>query len=261
MSSDPKHDPFWEIQVSLAKGVARLPRPSLAKLHHEVLEELGKPPGLALVDFFVKLADISEEEVNEYIRYIGKDAAVKLKREQTRDESQLLAEQIAREKGASVLWYRQAFKERFGHLPSEGQIGFFLKAMQKATSRGADTSATTDNGKAEDGHALAKRVATQPDATVLRFREAHLREFGIAPSPELTQYFLDKIKASREQGPSFFDEDDGEGLASQLEFAKAVAGRSANTILEFRQAFQKAYGSAPSPEVTEAFLHHLSKKK
>jgi len=256
MSSENKNDPFWEIQVSLAKGVARLPRPSLAKLHYEVLEEMGKPPGLDLVDFFVKLADISEEEVREYFRFIGKDAATKLERERTRDEAQELAEQVARERGASVLWYRQAFQERFGHPPAESQIAFFLKAVQEIQSRGAGASGIP----AEDGHTLAKRVASQPDATVLRFREAHQQQFGSPPSAELTQYFLDKIKQSREQASEFVDDDDGEGLASQLDFAKAVAGRSANTILQFRQAFTKAYGQAPSAEVTEAFLRHLSNR-
>jgi hypothetical protein len=131
MSSDTTSDPFWEIQVSLAKGVARLPRPSLAKLHYEVLEELGRPPGLDLVDYFVKLADISEEEVREYFRFIGKDAAIKTEEAKNRDEAQELAERIAGEKGASVLWYRQAHTERFGHPPSEKQIAFFLQEALK----------------------------------------------------------------------------------------------------------------------------------
>ena len=256
MSSDTKHDPFWEIQLSLAKGVARLPRPSLAKLHYEVLEELGKPPGLDLVDFFVKLANISEEEVREYFRFIGKDAAVKIQEERTRDEAQQLAGAIAREPGATVLKYRQAFTQRFGHPPSEKQIGFFLKAVQDGSRDAADTGMVK-----EDGYALADRVAMQPGATVLRFRELYQQQFGIAPTSELTQYFLERMRSGKEQAREMLDEDDGEGLASQLEFARTVAGGLITTILQFRQAFEKAYGQAPSAEVTEEFLQHLSRKK
>jgi hypothetical protein len=256
MSSDTTSDPFWEIQVSLAKGVARLPRPSLAKLHYEVLEEMGSPPGLDLVDFFVKLADISEEEVREYFRFIGKDAAVKMEEARIRDEAQVLAERMAGEAGASVLRYRQVFTERFGHPPSEKQIGFFLEAVRKTPG-----SRATSRTPQEDGHVLAGRIATQPGATVLRFREAYQQRFGTAPPAELTQYFLDRMRQGGEQGGEFFDEDDGEGLASQLEFARTVAGGLVSTILQFRQAFEKAYGTSPSAEVTEAFLHHLSEKK
>jgi len=256
MSSETTSDPFWEIQVSLAKGVARLPRPSLAKLHYEVLEELGRTPGLDLVDYFVKLADISEEEVREYFRFIGKDAAVKTKETKKRDEAQELAEQIAGEKGASVLWYRQAHAERFGQPPSEKQIEFFLQAVRK-TPHSKATSKTPQ----EDGHALARRVATQPGATVLRFREAYQQQFGTVPPAELTQYFLDRMRQGGKQSGEFFDEDDGEGLASQLEFARTVAGGLVSTILQFRQAFEKAYGEAPSPKVTEVFLRSLSETK
>ncbi len=256
MSSDTIHDPFWEIQVSLAKGVASLPRPSLAKLHYEVLEEMGKPPGLDLVDFFVRLADISEEEVREYFRFIGKDAAVKMEEAKSRGEAQELAEQVAGEAGASVLRYRQAFTERFGHSPSEKQIGFFLQAV-----RGTPHSRPHSNAPRQDGHILAGQIANQPGATVLRFREAYQQQFGSPPSAELTQYFLDRMRQGGEQSEEFFDEDDGEGLASQLEFARTVAGGLVSTILQFRQAFKKAYGRAPSAEVTEAFLQHLSEKK
>ena len=256
MSSNTTSDPFWEIQVSLAKGVARLPRPSLAKLHYEVLEEMGKPPGLDLVDFFVKLAEIPEEEVREYFRFIGKDAAVKMEEARTRDEAQELAERIAAETGSSVLRYRQAFTERFGHPPSEKQIGFFLQAVRRTP-----LSRPRSNAPQEDGHVLAGRIASQPGATVLRFREAYQQQFGAPPSSELTQYFLDRMRQGEEQTGEFFDEDDGEGLASQLEFARTVAGGLVSTILQFRQAFEKAYGRAPSAEVTEAFLHHLSEKK
>lgn len=257
MSSDTNQDSFWEIQVSLAKGVARLPRPSLAKLHYEVLEEMGKPPGLDLVDFFVRLAEIPEEEVREYFRFIGKDAAVKMDEARTRDEALQLAEQIAAEPGASVLRYRTAFAERFGKAPTEKQIGFFLKAVQGAPREQVQSGAASQ----EDGHALARRIAMQPGTTVLRFRELYQQQFGMPPSSELTQYFLERLRLGKEQVSEFFDEDDGEGLASQLEFARTVAGGKISTILQFRQAFEKAYGGPPSAEVTEEFLQQLSRKK
>jgi hypothetical protein len=81
------------------------------------------------------------------------------------------------------------------------------------------------------------------------------------PSSELTQYFLERLRLGKEQVSEFFDEDDGEGLASQLEFARTVAGGKISTILQFRQAFEKAYGGPPSAEVTEEFLQQLSRKK
>jgi len=256
MTSNTTQDPFWEIQVSLAKGVARLPRPSLAKLHYEVLEEMGKPPGLDLVDYFVSLVGIPEEEVREYFRFIGKDVAEKTQRRKTGDNTRQLAEQIAGQPGASVLKFRQAFMERFGRHPSEKETGFFLQAVREGTDMSAGNTVNP-----EDGHALARRIAGQPGATVLRFRQAHQKEYGSAPSPELTQYFLEMMRHGNQDLEVLMGEDDGEGLASQMEFAKTIAGDSATTILQFRQAFEKAYGSSPPAEVTEVFLHYLSLQK
>ena len=249
-------DPFWEIQVSLAKGVARLPRPSLAKLHHEVLEEMGKPPGLDLVDFFVELAGIPEEEVREYFRFIGEYAAAKVQTEKNREtEVRRLAGQVAREPDASVLKFRQAYAEQFNSPPSEQHVGYFLKEVSRQSH---DPSAEWKGQVG--GHAVARRIATMPGATVLSFREAYHQEIGGTPSAELTQFFLEQLRHGGEKVEKE-DEDDDEGLASQIEFARTVAGTTATTILQFRQAFEKVYGSAPSAEVTEAFLQQLSREK
>ncbi len=239
---------FWEIQVSLARAAARLPKPSLAKFHYEVLEEIGQPPGLDLIDYFVQLTGIAEEEVEEYFRFIGKTKDGR-KKEKKSDPQKELADRCAGDNSPSVLKFRQAFVQEFNEPPAEELIGYFLQKV-----RGAPVEATTSNDKGAQ-FALAETIASGSHPTVVQLRDAFEKKFGTLPSSEVTQHFLAKMRQYG-QAKNLPDEE----YESKVNFAKTVAGGLVSTILQFRKAFEKAYGEYPSPEITEIFIQHLPRK-
>ena len=240
---------FWEIQVSIARAAARLPKPSLAKFHYEVLEEIGKPPGLDLIDYFVSLADISDEEVKEYFRFIGKTKEGR-KKEKDNDPKKELTKRCAAGDSPSVLKFRQSFIEEFDEPPSEEMIGFFLQTVQ-----GNGTGREKNNDKQTQLN-LAETIARGPQPTVAKLRKGFQKEFGTTPSGEIVQYFLEKMQ----QYAQVKDLPDEEH-ESKVNFAKTVAGGLVSTILQFRKAFEKAYGEPPDAEITEIFIRQLSRKK
>ena len=243
---------FWEIQVSIARAAARSQEPSLAKLHYEVLEEIGRRPGLDIIDYFVKLAEIADEEVKEYFRFIGKSTSGRPQKEK-KDPHKELADACARDSDPSVLKFRQAFISTFNAPPSEELISYFL---EKVRGGGGDAAEVVKDAGKQAQLALAANIAGGPNATVLQLREAFDERFCFMPSPEIIRYFLDKKREFilAEKLPD--DE-----YESKAHFAKTVAGGLVSTILQFRKAFEKAYGESPTQEIIEVFIRSLSRKK
>ncbi|HHD64778.1 MAG TPA: hypothetical protein ENK96_10570 [Desulfobulbaceae bacterium] len=245
-----KKDELWDVQVSIARAAARLPKPSLAKLHYEVLEEIGQPPGLDLVDYFVDLTEINEEEVEDYFRFIGK-LKEKQREEHSRDPGQKLADRIAGSDGRpTVLKFRQAFEREFNESPSEELTRYFLQKVQD-----------TPRDKANKGDPqarftlLAEKIAREPHPTVVRLRDAFKKQFGLPPSDEITQYFLQRIQKNS-QAKKLPDEE----FESKANFARTVANGLISTVLQFRKAYEKAYDEEPSTEIIEVFIQHLPRK-
>ena len=246
-SGDNKQGDLWDVQVSIAKAAAKLPNPSLAKLHNEVLEEIGQRPGLDLVDYFVSITKISHEEVKEYFQYIGKlkkDASKEIKK----DPCLLLADSIACDETPTVLKFRHAFIKEHGEPPSEKLTEYFLKKMQSAP-RGK-----TVNRDKQAKFNFAEIIANRHNSTVLQLRHEFTKQFGSPPSGEITQYFLKKIQ---ENACSKVPDEDYESKAN---FAKTVANGLITTILQFRKAFEKAYGETPSTEIIDVFIKNLPRK-
>ncbi len=252
MNSGNKNDlEFWQIQVSIARAAARLPKPSLAKFHYEVLEEIGKPPGLDLIDYFVQLANIADEEVDEYFRFIGKTKEGPKKEENCDpcDPQKELAKRCAGGDSPSVLKFRQAFLEEFNEPPPDDLIGYFLQLVQ-----GAETGKEKSNDKQAQLN-LAETIACTTHPTVAKLRDAFQKQFGTLPSNEIVQHFLEKMRQYA-QVKKLPDEE----YESKVNFAKTVAGGLVSTILQFRKTFEKAYGEPPAPEITEIFIRHLPRK-
>lgn len=246
-SDDNKQDDLWDVQVSIAKAAAKLPNPSLAKLHHEVLEEIGHGPGLDLVDFFVGIAKISEKEIKEYFQYIGKSNKENTE-EIKKDPCLLLADSIACGDSPTVLKFRHAFIKEHGEPPSEELTEYFLKKMQSAP-RGKTVS-----GDKQAKFNFAEIIANRPNPTVLKLRHEFSKQYGSPPSGEITQYFLKKIQENT--CITVPDED----YQSKVNFAKTVANGLISTILQFRKAFEKAYGETPSTEIIDVFIKNLPHK-
>lgn len=248
-----KSDYLVEIQVSMAKAAAKLPNPSLTKFHYEILEEIGRPPGLDVVDYFAGIADIPDDEVIEYFKFIGKPQEDPP--EETEKDPQLqLAEDIASAEKPTVLKFRQAFSQKFGNPPSEELTVYFLEKIQNAAKEGKAKKEKTSKKENQPEFALAKSIAESPNATILKFREAFTSQFNAPPSEAVIDYFLKNLQTKSPTKPK---NDEHE---SQVLFAKTVANGLVTTVLEFRKAFEKAYSKAPSPEIIDVYLNHRPRR-
>jgi len=244
--SDNKRDFHWSIQVSIAKAAARISNPSLMELHHDILEEFGSRPSPDLVNYFIDIAKISDENVEEYLRYVGATTKKQKPGKTEKDPYYRVADSIALGDNPTVLKFRQAFIKEHEEPPSEKLISYFLKKIQSAPQR------IKSNGDKDDMFHFAEVIATGSRPTVLKFRQEFSKRYGANPSAKLTEYFLGKMqKCDRLQ----LKDEDYEG---QVHFVKTVAKGVIPTILQFRKAFEKVYGEAPSAELIEIFIENMS---
>ncbi len=241
MTSTHEQDELWNIQVSIAKSIANLKAPSLAQLHHDILEEIGQGPGLDIVDYFVSIADIHEDEIMQYFQCIGASTKGKI----NKDPRMQLAEGIAHGHAPTVLKLRQAFIKEFNEVPSEKVTEYFLKQIQKGPR---DGSVQVDMQSMLN---FAAGAASEPNPTVLKFRHEFTKHYGFTPSCEVTQLFLKKIQ---EKNSLKVREEDFESKAN---FAETVATGLNLTIFQFRQAYEKVYNEAPSVDIIDVFLKNL----
>ncbi len=254
MLPDDSQNSYWDVQISIAEAIACLPKPSLAKLHHDILEEIGKRPSLKLTDYFLSITKISKEEREEYFKYIGMsdDADVKTVQEVTETTNKSsylqLADTIASGDAPTVLKLRQAYIEEYDEPPSTKLIEYFLKKIQSVPH------GTIENGGKQEKLDFVQQIAGSPNPTVLTFRKRFIAQFGSSPSNELTEYFL---KILQKISSNSVDETPGDDFDSKVVFAKTVARGLISTILQFREAFKKAYGETPSADLIDVFIKNL----
>lgn len=248
---------FWDVQVSIAKDIARLDNPSIAKLHHDVLEEFGQPPSCDLIDFFISIADIPKKEIDEYYNYrgISKNTTPepeKAVRPQSKDPYLQLADTIVCGEAPTVLKFRQAFIKEHGESPSTKLIEYFLAKMQAVPQEKAE-----NNGK-QGRSDFAEKLAGSSNPTVLKFRQSFIKQFGSPPSSDLTQHFLRKVQ---EYASNSSNEATNDSFESQVAFTKMVAEGSVSTILDFRKEFKKSFGEEPPEKLIDIFLKNISGTK
>ncbi len=253
MSPSANNQPmFWDIQLSIAKSVAGLKKPSLAQLHHDILEEIGQSPGEKLIEYFLEITKIPEEEREEYFRYVGisrkksNETVTVSEKSDTRRPSQL-ADTIACGDAPTVLSFRQAHIKEYGDPPSTELIEYFLKKIPEPSQ------VKTDGGGTQSRVAFAKKFAAVSNATVLKFRESFTEQFGGPPSTELTEHFLEKLQENSAGRSTAVPVDSD----SRVDFAKRAANRDIVTILQFRQEYEKVYNEAPAGELIDVFIKNL----
>ncbi len=249
-NGEKKENIFWDVQVSIANAAAKLPQPSLAKLHHEVLEEIGQPPGPDLINYFIGIADLPDEEVEEYLSYIGKSKE-KLKRKESKTDFEMLADKIAGDANPTVLKFRQAFIEEYNKPPSEKLTKYFLQKVQ------GDRRERPKNNDKQVQLDFAKKIAYGSHPTVLTLRKEYTQQFGSPPTDEITGYFL---KVITEVPPPEVHEQDKKDFEAKVNFAKTVSNGLIPTILQFRKAYEKVYGEPPPTEIIDVFIKHLPRK-
>ncbi len=245
---------FWEIQLSIAKAVASMEKPSLARLHRDIVEEIGQHPGEKLLDYFLGITQIPNEEKEEYFKYIGisktgdKETVVPPAKADT-DRPADLAATIACGDTPTVLRFRQAHIKEYGEPPSTELIEFFLKKIPEPPR------VTVDSGGTQNRQEFVEKIAANPNVTVLKFRESFTKQFGESPPTALTQYFLEK---SQENSGSS-DKTVPLESDSKATFAKRAAKQNITTILQFRKQYEKVYNEAPANELIDIFIKNLPK--
>ncbi len=161
---------YWEIKVSIARAVALEAEPTVDRLRNDIMEEFGYPPEPELIDFFVNLIG----ESNGGAAFASEA------------EKRLMAEEAAREPGASVLKFRTEFKKRFKDDPPHELTGYFLKKIQdhgRSRKQGVEDEAKFDFAREKAGESY----------TVLQFRAVFKETFYEDPSSELLSFFLKNI--------------------------------------------------------------------
>lgn len=153
---------FWEIQVAIAKAVASREKPSLARLHHDIMEEIGKRPSKKLVDYFLEIAKIPTEEKEEYFGYIGR---LETRSDKTESPSakaapqrtaQQLADAIACSAAPTVLNFRQAHIKEYGEPPPFELVEYFLQKLP------TPSQAQSDRGERRTGRYLPRKWQELP---------------------------------------------------------------------------------------------------
>ncbi len=245
---------FWDVQLSIAKSIAALEKPSLARLHHDILEEIGQGPGEKLIKYFLEITKIPEEEREEYFRYVGiskkkDDETVTLPEKSDSNRPVQLADTIACGDAPTVLNFRQAHIKAYGEPPSTELIEYFLKKIPDPPR------VKTDGGGTQSKPVFTEKFAATPNATVLKFRESFAGQFGELPSSELTEHFLKKLQENPADGSKAAPVDSD----SRVNFAKHAASNDITTILQFRKEYEKAYNEAPASELIDIFITNLPK--
>ena len=245
---------FWDVQLSIAKSIAALEKPSLARLHHDILEEIGQGPGEKLIEYFLEITKIPEEERDEYFRYVGisktrDDETVTVPEKADSNRPAQLADTIACGDAPTVLNFRQAHIKEYGEPPSTELIEYFLQKIPEPPRVKADS------GETQSKPLFAEKFAATPNATVLKFRERFVGQFGENPSTELTEHFLKKLQ----ENPADASKTAPVDPDSRINFAKYAASHDITTILQFRKEYEKVYNEAPTSELIDIFITNLPK--
>ena len=222
-------------------------QPSLAKLHHEILEEMGSPPCQELIDYFLSIVDIPAKEVEEYYQFIGQTVKSGPKSGPASLPYDLI-HRIAHEDNPSVLKFRQAYRSEFKKDPTEKIIRRFL---QEAQAGGAGKSVRNDKRLYIN---FAQAFAGSQQPTVLKFRNSFIEQFKTPPPDEVTEYFLKVISETPKISA------DSEDYEAKINFAKTVANGLISTVLQFRQAYEKVYGEKPTTEIINVFIESLPRR-
>jgi hypothetical protein len=255
---------FWDEQLSIARAVAQQPEPSLAKLHHDILEEVGQRPGLELIEYFLAIVDIPEEERAEYLKYAGfstapeEKEAVEVPQKSRAMPALLLADTVANGNSPTVLSFRQAYTAEHGDAPSSTLIEYFLKKVHHVQQK-KNSGGENSGGGEEDKRLFAEETAKGSHPTVLRLRKGYDARFGGVPSHELISYFLETLR-SRRGTVALEPSEKVEGISdSKVAFAKSAATRNITTILQFGMVYEKLYGEPPAVELIDVFIKNLPK--
>jgi hypothetical protein len=244
------NSPYWDVQVSIANGVAKMQSPSLAKLHHEILEEMGTPPSQELIDYFLEQVEVPDEELIEYYRYIGKydsskgDSPAATSHQPAGD----LIDKLLQQGNPSVLTFRQAYLQQHGIDPSEQETREFLERKQNSGRQQVNLP------NKQQYLQFAESIALGPHPTVLKLRTDFSKQFGTLPSEDVIKYFLDRMHNAPQQTNTTQESD------AKINFAKTVANGLISTVLQFRNAYEKVYSEEPSNEIIDVFIKNLSQK-
>lgn len=178
-----------------------------------------------------------------------------------------LANSAAMSPNPSLVKFHHEILEEIGHRPSLELVKYFVgiakipkKEIEEYFQSIGQTIKEENTTEIEtDPHLLlANNIASGDSPTILKFRQAFIKEYGEPPSDELTSYFLNAMQNTTTS------KNVNRGKQAELNFVEKIASGSCPTILKLRNEFTKQYGCTPSEEVTQFFLKKIqenTKKK
>ncbi len=242
---------LWPIQLALIEEIAAQPNASIEKLHFSFMEEIGHAPGIEHIDCFAGMVDIPDDEVLQYLKYIGRPKPER--KNGTRVGGRKRARSIVSDDSVDVPQFCKVFAQEYGRAPVEEFVQYY-QAKVKKVKKGSCVNVPLQGAK--NGFTFVDKVALDPHATVLKFRRKFYDEFGVVPSEELIQYFLDRSQAGGRKKVDL-----SKPIRAELHFAETGADGSLKTVLEFRKGFKATFGREPDDEVTKVFIAGLAERR
>jgi len=159
-------DHNWSIQKSMVHAIAMEPVPSMRRLNHEFMEEFGYPPDFDIIDFFIETIKNREQTFKINLQ----------------DSTLEFAYEIAKGIKPSVPEFNELFRKKFGTLPSNNVLKYFLTSVKK------------NHGEAKNNEqydfSLARTIAEENDPSFGKLCQAYEDIFGKPPTFEIIDYFI-----------------------------------------------------------------------
>lgn len=162
-------DPYWQIQISIAKSIAKEPNPSIMRLNEAIVEEFGYLPDFDLIDFFI-----------ETIKKNNKQAAPP-----QQDPKIELAYSVAISPNPTVPKFCKIFRDHFHELPANDILKFFL-----VTVRSFQKEYNQENPPV---FLIAQKVAKNKDPSFKKLCQQFEEESEKPPSFEIIDYFISQL--------------------------------------------------------------------
>ncbi len=243
-------DDHWFIQLAVIEEIAAQPKSSIEKLHFSFMEKLGQSPDVEHIDCFIGMVNIPDSDVLHYLKYRNRPEP--RRKDGTRARGRRIARSVCSSGNTNSLseaGLSQAFERQYGCPPSERYVQHYLQKTEQQAP--IEPVADEEVGNI-NGFSFIDKIAENPQATVLKFRQQYSNEYGTAPSDEMIQYFLSKNQKQR----IHLSTD-----SSKMYFATSGADGSLTTVLEFRRSFLQKFGEAPNTDITRAFIAGLTSRR
>ncbi len=159
---------------------------------------------------------------------------------------QSIVEAVAAQPNPSMIKLNKHFIEEFGYLPDDEVIDYFIDCIK-------NREVTEPDEVQDPHHEFTKRVAGEPNPSVVKFSELYENEFGTPPKNNLIKYFILAVNAANENT----------NRKDQAAFilAEKIAYGKNPTFKKLKKKFEATYNKPTSFALIDFFITKIIKKQ